>query len=127
MKKAQKSPSLDFTEEPVKSFAGKFVFFDSLFAAERGPDEGVNQGRGVDVGSYGETIRTLHDDKLLAQLFHALCCKRKVDKFFFTCRSNFINIILRRTFPVRILQTASNLFSSPPRFLMDANLWVASC
>ena len=63
------------------------MFFDSLFAAERGPDEGVNQGRGVDVGSYGETIRTLHDDKLLAQLFYTLCCKRKVDNFFFTCSS----------------------------------------
>ena len=48
------------------------MLFDGLFTAERGPNEGVDQGGGVDVGRDGKTIRALHDHQLLAQLFHTL-------------------------------------------------------
>ena len=65
-------PSFNLSEQPVEGLAGEFVLFDGLFTAERGPNEGVDQGGGVDVGRDGKTIRALHDHQLLAQLFHTL-------------------------------------------------------
>ena len=52
------------------------MFFDGLFAAERRPDEGVDERRGVDVGRHGKTIRAFHDHQFLAQFFHTLGNKK---------------------------------------------------
>ena len=65
-------PGFDLSQEPVECFAGQFVFFDGLFAAERRPDESVDQRGGVDVGGHGEPVNAFHDHQLLAQFGHAL-------------------------------------------------------